>query len=198
MFTGLITDVATVKRTKLADGNLTVTFEKPENWQDLKLGESISTDGVCLTVSAFHANEYDSILIPETLQKSVFGIKVPTKVNLERSMQLNDRFGGHIVQGHVDTVGKVLKISKTKEWRIDIEFTAIFESLVIPKGSIAINGVSLTVADLVSNVLSVAIIPHTLEHTTLGLLKEDDKVNLEFDVIGKYIVHRMEVRGEDA
>jgi len=125
--------------------------------------------------------------MPETLRLTTFGHAVPERVNLERALRLSDRLSGHLVQGHADTVGTVTRVGQDGEYRITLEFPAEHRDLVIKKGSIAVNGVSLTVADLQENHLTVAIIPHTLEHTTLGSLTEGTQANLEFDIVGKYI-----------
>lgn len=113
---------------------------------------------------------------------------------MERSLSAKDRFGGHFVQGHIDDVGTVTKVNQDNGYTVSVEFPAVFAELVIYKGSITINGASLTVTDIHDNVLSVALIPHTLEHTTLGALKPGDKVNLEFDMLGKYVAKIMASR----
>jgi riboflavin synthase len=187
MFTGIISDVAPVKKSLRTPKGLTLVIKRPSDWQDLTLGESIATNGVCLTVSALRTHEYECHLMPETLQKTAFGSQVPPAVNLERSLTMKDRFGGHFVQGHVDGVGTVVSVTKGADYRLAVSFATENNALVIYKGSIGINGVSLTVAEVKDNVLTVALIPHTLEHTTLASLNVNDKVNLEFDMIGKYI-----------
>lgn len=186
MFTGLITETTDIVDNKQTDLGLRLTFRRPEPWDDLEEGESIATDGVCLTVENLQNTTYSCLLMPETLSKTTFGQITPARVNLERALRASDRLGGHFVQGHVDCVGKVTQIQKDDGWRVNVEFPVGHSTLVIPKGSITINGVSLTVADLAKNTLTVALIPHTLEHTTLGVLKPGDSVNLEFDVLGKY------------
>ncbi len=198
MFTGIITNVEDVKSSKQQNGGLTITFSRPGGWPDLALGESIATEGVCLTVAALRDSEYDCHLIPETLAKTSFGTKVPRQVNLERSLQLNDRFGGHFVQGHVDGVGVISKIDQTDGYRLKVEFPAEYSELVIYKGSICLNGVSLTVAETAGGSFIVALIPHTVEHTTLGSLRTGDSVNLEFDMLGKYIVNYLKTRSQHA
>ncbi len=194
MFTGIITDVAKITGHKQNKAGLRLTFQKPVGWDDLALGESIATNGACLTVAEMRANEYDCQLVPETLAKTSFGVKLPETVNLERSLSVKDRFGGHFVQGHVDGVGKVTKIDSAGEYRLHINFDIDKQDLVISKGSITIDGVALTVAEVQGANFSMAIIPHTLESTTLGSLKVGDAVNLEFDMIGKYIAKIMENR----
>ena len=221
MFTGIITDVVTVLKSRQDKGGVTLTLKKPTAWKDLDLGESIATNGVCLTVTDIRQKEYDCYIMPETMNVASFGFKIPKEVNLERSLSAKDRFGGHFVQGHVDGIGEVVSIQPGADYRLSIAFTAsddllealnpgmasaetqktiqknqeqAAQGLVMYKGSITIDGVSLTVADVKDGVLTVALIPHTLEHTTLSSLKPGDKVNLEFDMIGKYIANILEKR----
>jgi len=192
MFTGLITATTRVKESERLEHGLEMTFATPSGWDDLAIGESIATNGVCLTVAAIGQDDYSVFLMTETLSKTSFGSQVPDVVNLERSLQLGQRLGGHIVQGHVDCVGRVKKVGQDEGYTLEIEFPEEHSNLVIPKGSIAIDGVSLTVAECAKNRLTVALIPHTLEYTTLGSLKEHDPVNLEFDMLGKYVVNLIE------
>lgn len=194
MFTGLITQTAKVLKQATNKDGLTLTFERPAGWTDLQLGESIATDGVCLTVSALRPAEYDCYLMQETLSLTSFGKKIPERVNLERALQAGERFGGHFVQGHVDGLGTVITIDQARRYDLTVAFDQKYQNLVIHKGSITLNGVSLTVSTAHNNQLSVSLIPHTLEHTTLGLLTSGDPVNIEFDMIGKYIVKNMEAR----
>lgn len=198
MFTGIVTDTTVIKRSKLTDDGLTITFARPKEWKDIRLGESVSTNGVCLTVSALRPEEYDCFLMSETLKKTSFGSNVPESVNLERPMSASALFGGHFVQGHVDCAGTVSGIDTTDGWLLSVDFPEANRDLVIPKGSITIDGVSLTVVTVSGHTLSVALIPHTLEVTTLKSLQVGDKANLEFDMIGKYIVTIMEQRKQYA
>ena len=194
MFSGIITHTTKVKRHQKSKTGLKVTFKKPADWSNFKLGESVSTNGVCLTVSGIRSNEYDCHLVSETLGKSTFGEKVPSEVSLERSLSAQDRIGGHFVLGHVDEVGAVTKIDKTKDWRVYIKFSSKNKNLVVNKGSIAIDGVALTIAEVKNSLFSVTLVPYTLNHTTLGSLQVGSKVNLEFDIIGKYVTKVMESR----
>lgn len=194
MFTGIVTHTTGVSKVTPDKGGLKLSFKRPAEWTDLQLGESVSTNGACLTISALRPKEYDVFLMPETLKKTSFGRAIPKEVNLERALGVGERFGGHFVQGHVDGIGTVTSIDDSDGWRIAIEFADEFRELVVPKGSIAVNGVSLTVAALKGTVLEVAIIPHTLKHTTLDSLMVGDQVNLEFDMIGKYAVSVMKIR----
>ncbi len=187
MFTGIITNTTPITKQLPSNDGLTLTFKRPSGWDDIELGESIATDGACLTVAALSKDTYDCYLMQETLNKTSFGSNVPKRVNLERSLSVSDRFSGHFVQGHVDGVGKIANVDKSNGCVVSVEFPVEFANIVIYKGSITINGVSLTVAKVVDNVLSVALIPHTLKETTLGELTNGDAVNLEFDVIGKYV-----------
>lgn len=187
MFTGIITDTAEIAHAKHEPDGLHLRIKKPSGWDDLQLGESIATDGACLTVSQITENDYEVILIPETLEKTYFGNHTPKLVNLERSLKVSDRFGGHYVQGHIDTVGTVVDIKKADDFLITVSFPENFMALIIPKGSICLNGIALTVVDVSNNTFSIAIIPHTFLHTSIGSLEKGSKVNLEFDVIGKYI-----------
>ena len=227
MFTGIITNTTSIIGHKKTAAGLTITFEKPKGWDDLELGESIATNGVCLTVAAIRKDTYECQLVPETLAVSTFGRQLPARVNVERSLLAKDRFGGHFVQGHADGIGTVTKLDKTKGIHLTITFAADKADLVIYKGSITVDGVALTVTGVdtsildsrqalpspdqlnsarvdlpgepailreSSSVFSVAIVPFTLEHTTLDLLRVGDEVNLEFDMIGKYIARIMENR----
>ena len=193
MFTGVITHTATVKATKKTDEGLLITFARPAGWRDLALGESVATDGVCLTVAAIRDDEYDCLAMPETLARSTFGQQMPTIVNLERALQAQDRFSGHFVQGHVDGLGVVTAISKVDGHLATVRFEATARPLVVYKGSIAVNGVSLTVASVDDNRLAIALIPYTLQHTTLGSLRVGSQVNLEFDPIAKYVVNAVKL-----
>ncbi len=197
MFTGIITDTTSIVRSKKSKGGLTLTFQRPRGWDDLQLGESVATNGACLTVAALRDSEYDCVLIPETLNRTAFGSSLPEQVNLERAMGMADRFSGHFVQGHVDGIGTVRAIdTDASGWRLSIAFSPADKPLVIYKGSVTMNGVSLTVAAVEDNVLTVALIPHTLKHTTLESLQVGGAVNLEFDMIGKYVVNSLKLRGD--
>ncbi len=194
MFTGIITHTTDVSAKRDDKGGMIMTLQRPNEWTDLELGESIAANGACLTVSQLRTDSYDCYLMPETLAKTSFGTTIPKQVNLERSLSAKDRFGGHFVQGHVDGVGTVSKIVQTPDYAITINFPPEFSELVIYKGSITINGVSLTVSATQRHSLTVSLIPHTLEHTTLSSLQVGDSVNLEFDMIGKYVAKIMEAR----
>jgi riboflavin synthase len=198
MFTGIVTGTTVIKRSMLTDDGLTITFARPKEWSDMQLGESVAANGVCLTVSGLRPHEYDCFLMPETLKKTSFGTRIPKSVNLERPLRASDMFGGHFVQGHVDCTGVISSIDTADGWLLSVDFPEANRDLVIPKGSITIDGVSLTVVTVTGHILSVALIPHTLEVTTLKSLQTGDAVNLEFDMIGKHIVTIMEQRKQHA
>lgn len=192
MFTGIVTDTTDVVSHKKDAQNLRLVFKRPPSWNDLELGESIATDGVCLTVAEMNADTYTCDLIPETLAVSTFGVSIPPKVNLERSLKLQDRLSGHLVQGHVDATTQVTAVSSKSEYTISFALAAEDAPYVAYKGSVTINGVALTVAKVTAQSFSVALVPYTLEHTTLSTLKVGDTVNVEFDIIGKYVARTME------
>jgi riboflavin synthase len=191
MFTGIISDVSAVVGSTSSGSNLIVRIEKPKQWSDITLGESISVNGACLTVARVDTGTFSCEIVPETIDKTIFGVQIPTKVNLERAMKLNDRLDGHIVQGHVDFVGTVVAISKTNGYELSVKIPESATPYVISKGSVALDGVSLTISSISEDVINVALIPYTLEHTTLGMLQEQAALNVELDVIGKYVVHNL-------
>ena len=198
MFTGIVSDTTTVRAGQLTDKGRTLSLARPPAWIDLQLGESVSVNGACLTVAALRDDEFDCFAVPETLDKTSFGTKLPERVNLERSLKVTDRFGGHFVTGHVDNVSQVTKIDQTDGYWLTVRFNTEFRDLVLYKGSITINGVSLTIAEATKDSLRVTLIPHTLEHTTLSTLQVGDQVNLEFDVLGKYVLNSQKVRSDHA
>jgi len=189
MFTGII-EVKTAVASFDTDTHLgvaTLTIEKPKEWE-LESGQSIAVNGACLSVIQYEEETFSVELIPETLRKTTFGLRIPAKVNLERAMRADGRFEGHIVQGHVDTTGKVNAVTKNDGVHsIMLSYDGRFDPLVIEKGSITIDGVSLTVVDVGEGQCCVHLIPHTIECTTLGLVDEGDVINIEFDIIGKYL-----------
>lgn len=188
MFTGIIESLGKVKALKKDKENLNITIES-DLTPELKIDQSVSHNGVCLTVVHIDNQQYTVTAIKETLKKSNIGnLKVGDLVNLERAMKLGDRLDGHIVQGHVDQIARCIKvIEQDGSWVFTFKYDASLGNLTIEKGSITVNGVSLTVVDSGKDIFSVAIIPYTFEHTNFNSLKEGSKVNLEFDVIGKYV-----------
>ena len=187
MFTGIIENIALVKEIKKDGDNLIFTFESDLTSQ-LKIDQSISHNGICLTVVNIIDNTYSVVAIKETvLKSSIKNWKVGDKVILERAMKIGNRLDGHIVQGHVDQVGVCEKISEELgSWYFTFKHEKS-DNITIEKGSIAINGISLTVVDSQINKFSVAIIPYTYNHTNFKNLNIGDTVNLEFDMVGKYI-----------
>ena len=196
MFTGIIESLGEVKELKKEGGNLHISIDSPIT-PELKIDQSIAHNGVCLTVVAIDDHLYTVTAIEETLQKSNLGeFKVGDKVNLERAMILGARLDGHIVQGHVDQTGKCTAISeKDGSWFFSFEYDATYNNITIEKGSISIDGVSLTVVDSGLNSFSVAIIPYTYENTRFNTYKVGSTVNLEFDVIGKYVSRLVALNG---
>ncbi|MBC5840279.1 riboflavin synthase [Flavobacterium sp. F-380] len=188
MFTGIIETLGTIQEIKKEQNNLHITVESAIT-TELKVDQSVSHNGICLTVVATNNNAYTVTAIDETVQKTNIGNWiVGNQVNLERAMKLGDRLDGHIVQGHVDQVGACIQASETSgSWFYTFEYDASLNNLTIEKGSITINGVSLTVVNSKKNQFSVAIIPYTYEHTNFKEFSIGTKVNLEFDVIGKYV-----------
>ena len=188
MFTGIIEKLGTVSKiTKEADNlHISVTAEFTA---ELKIDQSVAHNGVCLTVVAIDGNTYTVTAIKETLQKTnLNSLKVGDKVNLERAMKLGDRLDGHIVQGHVDQTGHCTDIkNENGSWFFTFEYDSAKNNITIEKGSITINGTSLTVVNSEKNSFSVAIIPYTYEHTNFHTFEKGTEVNLEFDVIGKYV-----------
>jgi len=191
MFTGIIENLAEVTQLIHEEGNIHVTL-KCAFTNELKVDQSVAHNGICLTVVAIVDDTYTVTAIQETIQKTSLGNwEVGTKVNVERCMQLNGRLDGHIVQGHVDTVATLLNIEEENgSWKFSFEYDATH--VTVEKGSITVNGVSLTVVDSTLNSFSVCIIPFTYEHTNFHQLKVGDKVNLEFDIIGKYVARLLE------
>jgi riboflavin synthase len=186
MFTGIIEQVAEVKKVVRENDNLHITLEAPFT-QELKIDQSVAHNGICLTVVNIENQEYTVTAIHETIVKTNIATwEVNKKINVERCMQMNGRLDGHIVQGHVDTTGTCTAIEdQNGSWKYTISYTD--EHVTVEKGSITINGVSLTVVDSKDKSFSVCIIPYTYEHTNFHQLNVGDKVNLEFDIIGKYV-----------
>lgn len=187
MFTGIVETMGKVVSIDRAD-NTTFIVESTLT-PELRIDQSVSHNGVCLTVVAVENNSYQVVAIEETLKKSNLGSLEPGDfVNLERCMLNNGRFDGHIVQGHVDQTGTIVSITDMHgSWLFVIAYDESAGNVTVEKGSVAVNGVSLTCFNSKPGQFTVAIIPYTFEHTTFGLLREGDIVNLEFDIIGKYV-----------
>lgn len=195
MFTGIIEDLGVITKLEQDDDNLHITL-KSNFTPELKVDQSVSHNGACLTVTSLNNPFYTVTAIKETLSKTNLGsLKVEDQVNLERAMKLGERLDGHIVQGHVDQTAICKSVEfQNGSWLFTFEYDASLNNITIEKGSITVNGVSLTVVNSQKNEFSVAIIPYTYEHTTFKYLKENSVVNLEFDVLGKYIKRLYELK----
>ena len=189
MFTGIIEEMGSVKALRREGGAARLTVAASAVLGGTVLGDSICVNGVCLTVVHMTPQEFSADVAVETLRVTNLGdLKNGTKVNLERALQLSARIGGHLVSGHVDAVGRIReKREEGNGWRIFIDGPDSVLRYVIKKGSIAIDGISLTVADMDQSGFSIAMIPHTAKLTTLGFKSAGDRVNLETDIVGKYV-----------
>lgn len=188
MFTGIIESLGTVKEVRQDQDNLHLTISSRIT-PELKIDQSVAHNGVCLTVVAIDSDSYIVTAIRETIEKTNLGNwKLGDLVNLERAMKLGDRLDGHIVQGHVDQIGICKRVENANgSWYYTFEYDEKLNNLTIEKGSITVNGVSLTVVNSKQNQFSVAIIPYTYEHTNFKNFEVGTKINLEFDMIGKYV-----------
>jgi riboflavin synthase len=189
MFTGIIEETGTVAGISNSEEFRSLRIVAGSLMQGVRAGDSIAVNGVCLTVRTFDGAGFRADLSRETLDRTSLNKLAPgTIVNLERPMRADGRFGGHIVQGHVDGVGEIVGFSRDSDnWNLSVRFPAEAARYLVPKGSIAVDGISLTVAALAGNTFDVAIIPHTFENTNLKQARAGDPVNLEFDVIAKYV-----------
>jgi len=188
MFTGIIENIGVVSNLKTELDNLHISIESTFT-PELKIDQSVAHNGVCLTVVAINNNEYTVTAIKETLDKTNIGtLKLHDKVNLERAMKLGDRLDGHIVQGHVDQTAECVDVKEENgSWVFTFKYDSALNNITIEKGSITVNGTSLTVVNSKKNTFSVAIIPYTYKHTNFNTFKSGTIVNLEFDVLGKYV-----------
>ncbi|QXP80535.1 MULTISPECIES: riboflavin synthase [Winogradskyella] len=195
MFTGIIEDLGKIEKLKKEGGNLHITVHSSIT-NELKIDQSVAHNGVCLTVVNIAGDTYTVTAIQETLDKTNLGLlKENDTVNIERAMKLGDRLDGHIVQGHVDQTAKCISIlEKEGSWFFTFDYDKNLNNITIEKGSITVNGVSLTVVNSKLNSFSVAIIPYTYNHTTFKHIKDGDTINLEFDVIGKYVARLNDLR----
>jgi riboflavin synthase len=195
MFTGIIEQLGVVEAVTARDTNLQLTI-KSTMAKELKVDQSVSHSGVCLTVEEINEENYKVTAIEETLKKTNVGKwKAGTIINLERCLRFDGRLDGHIVQGHVDTVGTCIGYEeKNGSWEYVIEIEDKFASLIIEKGSISLNGISLTIFNVTKTSFMVAIIPYTFEHTNMHTLQMGHKVNIEFDMIGKYVNRMNQVK----
>lgn len=189
MFTGIIEEVGVIKSIRMGAQSAVITIEAEKVLEDIHLGDSIAMNGVCLTVTSFDSHSYSVDIMHESLKRTNLGsMKSGSRVNLERAMAADGRFGGHIVAGHVDGTGKITSMEKDDNavW-IYIQAEPSVLKYIVEKGSITIDGISLTVAKVDEKSFAVSVIPHTGTHTTLLEKKPGDTVNLENDMIGKYV-----------
>lgn len=195
MFTGIIEDLGKIERVEPEKNGLRLVFSSAFA-SELNIDDSVSINGVCQTVIACDEKTFTTQVVEETLRKTNYSdVRSGDMVNLERSLTLAQRLDGHVVQGHVDTIGKVLEIvEESSGWLYKIGIDEAFSDYIVGRGSIAINGISLTVARVDKTAFTVAIIPFTYEHTNMHTLKIGDKVNLEFDILGKYVLRYLKNR----
>lgn len=200
MFTGLIEEIATVEEIKLSGKDARISITCPGSTGKIKNGDSISVNGVCLTAAIKHPNGFSSDISAETLERTTLSrLKAGEKVNIELALPASGRFGGHFVQGHVDGIGKLLnKTESGSGWTFLFSLPRMLTPYVAEKGSIAVDGISLTVAGLESDRFSVAVVPHTYRNTTMQFLTNGDSVNLEMDILAKYVVRLFDRTGESA
>jgi riboflavin synthase len=188
MFTGIIKKVSEVEKVSQRKGSFFVAIKKPAGWK-IEKGESISINGVCSTVRSAGKKNFEVEYMPETLKKTTAGnFKAGTKVNLEKSLRVGDLLGGHFVQGHVDGAGKVDEVRKVKKSKVlKVNVPKKLMKFIVEKGSIAVDGISLTVVKTGKNWFSVSLVSYTLKNTILGGLKAGDKVNIETDMLARYL-----------
>ncbi len=199
MFTGIIEGTGTLLAKRKSGGGMAFDLGAGFNLTKPEEGESIAVNGVCLTVYNIRGNNFTVDISPESLSRTTLGtLRVGDTVNMERALQLSDRLGGHLVSGHVDCVATVQeRVSKGDFTLFSFRFPGMYGRYVIDKGSVCINGVSLTVNSCNANTFDVSIIPHTLQVTTLGLLSRGSDVNIEVDIIGKYVEKMLLVNDND-
>lgn len=195
MFTGIIEDIGIVTNLKEELDNLHITV-KSALTNELKIDQSVAHNGVCLTVVNINNEEYTVTAIKETLDKTnIKSLRISDKINLERAMKLGDRLDGHIVQGHVDQTATCTNVEQENgSWIFTFKYDSKLNNITIEKGSITVNGTSLTVVNSKKDCFSVAIIPYTYEHTNFNTFKVGTEVNLEFDVLGKYVSRLLELK----
>ncbi|MBO6271881.1 riboflavin synthase [bacterium] len=185
MFTGIVEEIGTVL--EISSDKITINCSKVLN--ETKVGDSISVNGVCLTVTSIGKNFFKADVSQETSKiTTLSALKNNSEVNLERALTLSARLGGHIVSGHIDTIGKISKVSKLSDfYELTISFDSEYNKYVVRKGSITVDGISLTIADCESGCVTIAVIPHTYSNTVLKNLSVGDKINIEFDILAKYV-----------
>ena len=199
MFTGLIEEVATIEAVRPASDILRVKIASQIVRTDLQTGDSVSVDGVCLTVTALEPGSFWVDMVPETRQRTTFREVRPGRaVNLERALRLGDRLGGHFVQGHVDGIAQIIRLDRVDQgYWLEVVLPEGTDRFVVEKGSIALDGISLTVARKKDSKVAVAVIPHTWQHTALHTKSVDDFVNVEADLLAKYIATLLGRSGEE-
>lgn len=199
MFTGLIPETGTITSVAPFSGGNRVVL-KISSTHSIQLGDSIAVNGVCSTVVALTQHELTFDYLPETLAKTTFSrLSIGQTVNIEKSLRVGDSLGGHWVTGHVDTTGKLVSIQNDGPWHvIKIGYPNSFAPLIIPKGSVAIDGISLTLVDAGMDSFTCHIIPHTFENTHIKTLKVGDSTNLEFDIIGKYVLRSLQTQHSES
>lgn len=199
MFTGIVSAVASVSGHASRSRGTLLTIERPSTYEAISTGESIAVSGVCLTVLPGSSGPLTFDLSPETLERSTLRrLKAGDRVNLERALLVGDRFGGHVVSGHVDATTALIRVTNLGEFStFTFALESSFSRYVVEKGSIALDGVSLTIASLSARELEVALVPHTLAETTLGALRPGAHVNVEVDLIGKYVERMLGERALD-
>ncbi len=192
MFTGIIEELGKIQ--KITNNSIVIECEKV--LEETKIGDSIAVNGVCLTVKNIYSNSFEANVSNETFKvTNIKTLKVNSFVNLERAMTLNGRFGGHIVSGHIDGIEKIVSIIKNNEfYEIQISIDKTLEKYVVKKGSVTINGISLTVADVQKGLIKLVIIPHTFNNTNLKYLKNNDYVNIEVDILSKYVENFLSIK----
>ena len=200
MFTGIVEEVGIIKKITDKASGVQIDISANKIMEDIDIGDSIAVNGVCLTVIKHLKNSFSLDLVSETLQKSNLGdLQIGNTVNLERALRANGRFGGHIVQGHVETLGVILEKQDQDDGALlSIGLDPEWMRFCIAKGSIAIDGISLTIAKIEANIIQIALIPHTLENTTLGNKGKSDTLNIETDIIGKYVTNLLSFEDEDS
>ena len=199
MFTGIVEEIGFIEKLTKTKSGLRFVIEAKVIMDSMEIGDSVSVNGVCLTVSKIKQNYFYVDLVEETIKKTNLGsLKKGSNVNLERAITLATRLGGHILQGHIETIGTIVGKKVNNDSAIlSINIETEFLKYCLPKGSIAIDGISLTIATISDNIISIALIPHTLKKTTLGSKKNGDLVNIETDIIGKYVERLMSFNDGD-
>lgn len=198
LFTGIIEDLGKVKALKSGANSMKLTLESSKIVEDIHLGDSIAVNGVCLTVIAYTNNHFTVEIMPETVKSTnIRSLQIGHVVNLERAMAANGRFGGHFVSGHVDGTGVILRKRKLENAvYVDIGIDRELSKYCMLKGSVAIDGISLTIFEVQPTQITVSLIPHTFSETILGIKREQDIVNIENDLLGKYVIQQLDQKQE--